>query len=484
MEIIVQSPLSMFSYDDLHELHVYCGWVVVFDGVLHTIFHFIRWADQGNMNLVFGTRSGISGFVCVICILLIGVPMMFEAVRKRMAYELRKYLHYFFVVFCIAMSFHAPLSTIPNGGFACIIFPTLILWYTMDSLYVYLFMTERIDTTTFHVVATGVQLTMTVSERFQRGGESGGYCYVNFPWINKYQWHAFSLFENPANPNERQIYIQDLGDWTHRVLDALQRDTRRPIWVQGPFASPYDSATESDNQILVAGGIGITPAISVMRKHKETRRTNLIWAVRDPHMLEFFLKHGEFSARGWNLVFYTGKQPLYVGDTSEIMTPSGALVHIIRARPNLQDLIPNIIYSIESGEFVPEAFISETKMNAIAQLKDMLVELDKLSLTSHQKMTGLINFSDDLGFLFTDLMREIAVDDMTEHLESTMNSLNNSGLNEPRLSDIEKGKVKIDKRFDEVELLEKIRVTEVHNRNTMQFPDDEIHADKAGKAKT
>jgi len=408
MEIIMQSPLSMITYEDLHELHIYAGWVIVIDGILHASFHCIRWINQGNMYLMFDSRSGCSGFVVTICICLIGFPMMFEVLRSRMKYELRKYLHYFFVVFCIAMSFHAPLSTIPNGGFACIIFPTLIIWYVLDTLYVYLFWTEKIDTTVFHVVATGVQCTMHVSEKFQARGVSGGYCYVCFPWINTNQWHAFSLFENPSNPSERQIYIQDLGDWTHDVLKALQRETHRPIWVQGPFSSPYDNAVEFDNQILVAGGIGITPAISVMRKLKDSYRSNLIWAVRDPHMLEFFVKHGEFSARGWNLVFYTGKQPLYIGDSQQIVTSSGAILHIIRARPNLDDLIPNIIYSIESGEFVPEAFVSEIKLDAIGDLKDKLAELDRTNLTSHEKMMELMNFSDDLGFLFTDLMQEVA----------------------------------------------------------------------------
>ena len=37
-------------------------------------------------------------------------------------------------------------------------FPTLIIWYTLDSLYVYINMTEKIDTTTFHVTNTDVQL--------------------------------------------------------------------------------------------------------------------------------------------------------------------------------------------------------------------------------------------------------------------------------------------------------------------------------------
>lgn len=433
MEIIMRSPLMMYTYDDLHELHIYCGWVVVLDGLVHALFHIIRWTSHGNMWLFFGTRTGLSGFVITVCTVIIGFPMMFEPLRKRMQYEVRKGLHYFFIVFCIAMSFHAPLSTIPNGGFAPILFPVIILWYMFDNLYVNLFMTEKIESTIFHVVPTGVQLTMTVSARFQSWAGSGGYCYVNFPWISKREWHAFSLFENPADPNERQIYIQDLGNWTHAILKALQRDTRRPIWVSGPFSSPYDNAVDTDNQILVAGGIGITPAISVMRKHKDTRRSNLIWACRDPHMLEFFVKHGEFSNRGWNLIFYTGKQPLYTGDAHEIMTSTGAVVHIIRARPNFDSLIPNIIYSIESGEFVPEAFISDLKMDAINQLQEKLKELDQSDLASRDKMTELINFSDDLGFLFSDLMSEVAGassqnDDDDNDVENHLKNVNSAGL--------------------------------------------------------
>lgn len=275
-------------------------------------------------------------------------------------------------------------------------------------------------------MTTGVQLTMAVSKKFQKRGNSGGYCYVNFPWINKYQWHAFSMFENPDNPNERQIYIQDLGDWTHSVREALQRNTRRPVWVQGPFSSPYDSAIEMDNQILIVTGIGITPAISVMRKYAETRRSNLIWAVRDPHMLEFFVKHGTFSTFGWNLVFYTGKDPLYIGDTNEVVTKSGALVHIIRARPKLQDLIPNIMYSIESGEFVPEAFLSELKVEAIVKVKAKLAELDKTSLTSREKMAELINFSNNLGFLFTDIMSEIVKGDNSCQIQIELKTIHES----------------------------------------------------------
>lgn len=412
LEVIMKSGFSIMAYQDAHELHVYCGYVILFDGVLHTIFHIVRWADQGNLYLLFDHFSGISGFILFITLLLICIPMGFDAVRMKMSYEVRKILHYFFVVFSIALAFHAPFSTIPNGGFAPIIFPVLIIWYVLDAMYVMLFWTEKIESTVFHVVPTGVQLTMQVSEEFQKRGQSGGYCYVCFPWIAKNEWHAYSLFENPSKPSERQIYIDNLGDWTQKVKDFLERDTHRPIWVMGPFSSPYDNAADFDNQILVAGGIGITPAISVIRKHQDTRRSNLIWAVRDPHMLEFFLKHGEFSTRGWNLVFYTGKAPLYIGDSNQVVTENGALVHIIRKRPDFPNLVPNIIYSIESGSYVPENFFGDDKMEAIAELNELLEELDEEDndMDQREKLTRLINHAEDLGFLFTDLMAEIMKD--------------------------------------------------------------------------
>ena len=403
MEFISRTPLSLFFYQDLHELHVYCGWVVLIDGLLHALFHILRWANQGNLYLMIEHFSGVSGIISVVCILLVCIPMM--AFKKRIKYETRKYLHYFFIVLALALCFHTTTTSIPNGGFSKWIFSILIGWYFLDSLYVYIFMTEKIESTSFHVVPTGVQLTMTVSKRFEKGVNNGGYCYVCFPWIDKWQWHAFSLFENPANPAERQIYLQNVGDWTNAVCEALQRNTVRPVWVQGPFSSPYDKAADFDNQILVAGGIGITPAISVMRAHKETRRTNLIWAARDPHMVEFFLKHGEFSSRGWNLVFYTGKEPLYIGDSTDITTSSGALVHIIRARPDFAKLIPNIIYSIESGTFAPESFVSDSKLDVIADLNEKLEELDEdAEMTSQEKLDELINYADELGYLFTDIV--------------------------------------------------------------------------------
>jgi hypothetical protein len=57
---------------------------------------------------------------------------------------------------------------------------------------------------------------------------------------------------------------------------------------QGPFASPYSTAMDYDSLVLVASGIGITPALAIIASHKHSRRVNLIWSCRDAALVECF----------------------------------------------------------------------------------------------------------------------------------------------------------------------------------------------------
>ena len=95
-------------------------------------------------------------------------------------------MHYFFYVFAVALMFHAPASALPNGGFAPIVFGTMIVWYFLDMMYCMVFMSERIDTTIFDVLPSGVQMTLAVSERYITSF-TGGYCYICLPWVDKTQ---------------------------------------------------------------------------------------------------------------------------------------------------------------------------------------------------------------------------------------------------------------------------------------------------------
>ena len=112
--------------------------------------------------------------------------MMFDGLKKKIKYEARKGLHYFFYIFAVALAFHSPASAVPNGGFAPYVFGILISWYILDALYCMILLTEKIDTTVFDVLPSGVQMTMAVSDRYNTNF-TGGYAYVCLPWVDKTQ---------------------------------------------------------------------------------------------------------------------------------------------------------------------------------------------------------------------------------------------------------------------------------------------------------
>lgn len=98
------------------------------------------------------------------------------------------------------------------------------------------------------------------------------------------------------------------------------------------------------------------------------------------------------------------------------------------------NLIPNIIYSIESGTFAPESLVPNSKIDAIADMKDMLADLDNDDgATASKKLTVLIHHADTLGYLFTDLVSEISDDKATSDLLMKARTLNGT------LQDAEEG---------------------------------------------
>ena len=374
---MARTPISLLMQGmigDLHQLHVYCGWTVLICSTIHSMFHVLRWASQGNIYLLYHHVTGFTGTIIATSTLFVCLPM--TIFKENIKYEVRKYAHYLFVVVAFCLAYHTSPKSIPNGGFSAYVFSILLVWWLLDVLYCTFALTEKIETSQFEVLRnnSGVQLTMKVSEEFrQRSKNQGGmYCYVLFPFVSGNEWHAFSLFENPTNPNERQIFLKCNGDWTTQVYKTLQeRDTNRPIWLQGPYPSPYNHAVSYDAQLLVASGIGVTPALSVIRAHKDTsRRINLVWTVRDKALLEFFLRHLYLDNSGWNLIFYTGSEPL---DEEQIEIFSNTNICIIYGRPNLQRIIPNIIYGIESKMGFPENYSPVRKAQTSKYLAKMLV---------------------------------------------------------------------------------------------------------------
>ena len=149
--------------------------------------------------------------------------------------------------------------------------------------------------------------------------------------------------------NTTQIFMVPAGDWTKQVYEEVTNDQQlRHCWVKGPFVSPYSAVSNFSNLVLIASGIGITPALGVMGQYKGNSRFKaLIWSTRCPRMLKFFvplLKQDATIA----IIYYTGKEALSDAEVKALL--SGAdNIFIQQSRPeSLTDTVSDIITETES----------------------------------------------------------------------------------------------------------------------------------------
>ena len=96
---------------------------------------------------------------------------------------------------------------------------------------------------------------------------AGQYAFVNVPDISLLQWHPFTISSPPTQPlNERELtfHIKDMGPgtWTHALCELGKAGATVEVKVDGPYGMPVPFS-DRGVLVLVAGGIGITPMISL-----------------------------------------------------------------------------------------------------------------------------------------------------------------------------------------------------------------------------
>lgn len=117
-------------------------------------------------------------------------------------------------------------------------------------------------------------------------------------------------------------------------------------------------------------------------------------------MLEFFLENFVMDQDGWSLIFYTGRSPLNPALNTEELNMN---VRIIRGRPDLHVVIPNIIYGIESRKGLPESTLPDAREEVKRKLHEKMLELDGTDLSTNDKLLQLTALAQSSGFVFGEL---------------------------------------------------------------------------------
>ena len=180
-----------------------------------------------------------------------------------------------------------------------------------------------------------------------------------------------------------QVFIAPAGDWTKQVYtDVSQQKQLRSVWVRGPYVSPYSIASNFSSLVLIATGIGITPALGVMGQYKGNSRTKvLIWSVRSPEMLGFFCPLISTDAT-IALIYYTGKVKLSNSELKRMHHKGNVVIY--QKRPSsLEEVVSTVITTTTSTFRGPQQRMARRRSSmfkrtslssAVENLSDMTPE--------------------------------------------------------------------------------------------------------------
>jgi len=347
--------------------HRWLGTFVFIAGAMHTIYYLVEWTQDGTFEDNLDDEKYQLGFVA-----MAGLTTVFITSRNRVrrsAYSVFRFSHYAFFVFFIAGVAHTEEFLIYAVIAGVIYFSDIFLRYAFDLTPKQAF---AID------VLPGEVTRIRFPKSAFKSYSAGQYVFINLPDVSRSEWHPFTLSSGP-NQDYLEVHVKALGDFTTQVLAAGQSMSSMKqlpkIRVDGPYGRIAFNYKRYESIVLVGGGVGVTPMMSVLKDlfqidvSEDNRRRYPI----SPYVKNVYFLWVVPSVAPWAWFFDTLKVAMATSATGSALgypklrvkgfctKPDPKLAklqrvispikdyHITEGRPNMPQLIEGIESSIGEG---------------------------------------------------------------------------------------------------------------------------------------
>lgn len=223
----------------------------------------------------------MAGTVMTICIISL-VAMSATRLLRKSFFRLWLVLHILLSVTVVSFSLvHAPSTT-----------KLIFIWWVFDG-----FVRNIIQAKFFYAKRASLTklLPNLVEIRFPRRVafqyRAGQFVRIAVKELNAFEYHPVTISSAPVQ-DEVTIHFRALGDWTNRLMELADTHSEIHVAIQGPFGGlvmNLDDHLRYPRVLLVCGGIGVTPMMSLARQllyaHEKLGQTresiHIVWAVQD-----------------------------------------------------------------------------------------------------------------------------------------------------------------------------------------------------------
>jgi predicted ferric reductase len=120
---------------------------------------------------------------------------------------------------------------------------------------------------------------------------------VTIPGVSAVEAHPFTISSAPGD-GALSFHIKELGKNTFtgrlHTLALKNPSVLNQVQLEGPYGDPDLDISNYERVVLIAGGVGITPIMAILRQaladgqHRSCKDIRVIWVVRQRKDLEMF----------------------------------------------------------------------------------------------------------------------------------------------------------------------------------------------------
>jgi len=216
---------------------------------------------------------GLVAFLFMMIMTIFALPSI-----RRAHFEWFYYTHHLFPLVLFFMGLHY------KGAFIYLI-PGVAM-YSVDKLFP-LFAYRSAGTVRTRLCAPDV-IEIRIPSNTQKY-TGGSYVFLNVPSVSWLEWHPYSLTSAPEEDGEDLVFhLKGAGVWTRAVIEEALKAKRNgsdlTVRIDGFYGPPLlEGLANKDAVVLVGGGIGVTPMVSIARDlalQAPHVPVSLFWVVR------------------------------------------------------------------------------------------------------------------------------------------------------------------------------------------------------------
>jgi predicted ferric reductase len=136
--------------------------------------------------------------------------------------------------------------------------------------------------------------------------------------------HPFTIASSPTQSDALEIVVRTTGDWTTQLQNLQPQDG---VLFDGPYGRfSHLHISRQMEIIMIAGGIGITPLLSMLRYmagSENQRKITLLWSNQTPDHIVIPDAFEKLAAqlKGLRIVYVMTRAPEYNGERGRLDRP-------------------------------------------------------------------------------------------------------------------------------------------------------------------